>query len=321
MRLVWPDLSVSRPARPLSWAILSHADSQFYLFPKPYSLILLLSHTVRDCLVYDTGHPTIWPAMTFPHITDIADMVSPQPPPPLFLLPIELRQDIYSHTLSQEPMSYPIPSLNIISVSHRPPTPSLLLVNSHLTADIEAYYFSKATFKFIVSHAFNYYRIDPQLSNLASSHILRKLQRVELVLFFDGSLLRSYPSLGVDKMYHEVKRRATRFCEVLSTAPDLVHVKVSWIDTTIDDGSGITSSWEEKASILEPLALLKDKVTFSTGEMEWPAAPDAADFRTAVKEILDDPPHARRAGHWIHSHSSALCRRIGAPSSLPQLLA
>lgn len=218
--------------------------------------------------------------------------------PPLLRLPLELRQDIYSHVCPPEPRSYPIPSLNIISVSHRPPPPALLAVNPQLTADIEAYYYHNATWKFIVSHAFNYYRVDPQLSNLAASPMLQKVQKVELVLFFDGSLLRSYPSFGVAQMYIEIKNRAARFCEVLATAPNLTHVKVSWIDTTI--GGGSCSSWEEKASILEPLALLKDKVRFAAGDMEWPAAPDAESFRTAVKEILQDPPHARLAGQWIH---------------------
>lgn len=221
-------------------------------------------------------------------------------PPALFRLPLELRQEIYSYICPPEPLSYPVPSLNIISVSHRPPALSLLLVNSQLADDIQAWYLHVATWKFIVSHAFNYYRVDPQLSNLASSRILHHIQKIELVLFFDGSLLRSYPSFGIDKMCDEVKRRATRFCEVLSTAPNLTHVTVSWIDTTTNGCS--SKSWEEKASILEPLALLKDKVIFSAGEMEWPAAPDPADFRTAVREILDDPPHARRAGHWIHPH-------------------
>lgn len=242
--------------------------------------------------------------------------------PPLFRLPLELRQDIYAQVCPPEPMSHPIPSLNIISVSHPPPPPALLAVNSQLTADIEAYYYHIATFKFIVSHAFNYYRVDPQLSNLATSSILAKIERVELVLFFDGSLLRSYPSFGAEKMYLEVKRRAARFCDVLSTAPRLIHVKVSWIDTTV--GNGSSSNWEDKASILEPLALLKDKVKFSAGDMEWPAAPDAAHFRTAVKEILEDPPHARRAGHRIFplASSSSMClSSANAVEVLPELLA
>lgn len=239
--------------------------------------------------------------------------------PPLFRLPLELRQEIYSHICPAEPLSGPIPSLNIISVSHRPPPPNLLAVHSQLASDIEAYYYRKATWKFIVSHAFNYYRKDPQLSNLASSSLLCKLQKVELVLFFDGSLLRSYPSFGADKMYNEVKLRAARFCEILATAPHLTHVKVSWIDTTI--GNATRNSWEEKASILEPLALLKDKVTFSVGDLVWPAAPDVESFRTAVKQILEDPPHARSAGHWIQEHAEADRRRHTALPALSQVLA
>ena len=240
------------------------------------------------------------------------------PPCPMFRLPLELRQEIYSHVCPPEPVSYPIPKLNIISVSHRPPCPALLAVNSQLATDIQAHYYQNATWKFIVSHAFNYYRVDPQLSNLASSPVLKEMQKVELVLFFDGSLLRSYPSFGADKMYAEIKHRAARFCEILTSAPNLAHVRVSWIDTTT--GGSSSSSWEEKASILEPLAMLKDKVRLTAGDMEWPAAPDAEGFRIAVKKILEDPPHARSAGHWIHEPPA--CRHSApALGALPEVLA
>ncbi|KAK8196672.1 hypothetical protein M8818_006839 [Zalaria obscura] len=201
---------------------------------------------------------------------------------PVFLLrlPPELRQQIYSYLIDPEVVSHPLPGVGITSVSHRPPPSYLLYINAQLTADVLDYYYTISTWKMIFSHAFNFFRIDPDLSKLAEAQCLRKIQNVEIVFFCDILLVKEYPSFGVDKFTAEIKRRATRACEILATAPDLRQVRVGWIDTTN------TGAWKEKSSAIEPLRMLKDKVTFTIGEVIGPEGEDERFFVGAMKEVL-----------------------------------
>lgn len=203
---------------------------------------------------------------------------------PRFLqLPIELRQEIYSYLCPADPISNPIPSVGITCVSHRPPPLPLLLSCRAVHADVSSYYHSIATWKLIASHAFNFYRIDPTLSNLASSRVLKRLQRVELVFWFDGGLLKSYPSLKQQAYCDEIRKRASRACEILVTAPDLQVVQVSWVDTTTD------TNLEDKKCVLESLAKLEGKVRFEIGCLEWSDAqvsPQKEEFERQVKRFI-----------------------------------
>lgn len=198
---------------------------------------------------------------------------------PILCLPPEIRHEIYSYLLPAEPLSYPIPTLNIVAVSHRPPKPALLVVNSQLTKDVQDYYNAVATWKITISHAFNFFRIDPTFSNLAGSRYLKTFQRLEIRFFFDGSLIKDYPSFGTNDFCNEMKRRATRACEVLSSAPNLEHITVSWIDTTT------SGTLEEKVQVLSPLSLFKSDVDITLGQIDYLAAPDR-DFEGTMRRHL-----------------------------------
>ncbi|KAI4852314.1 hypothetical protein E4T44_01564 [Aureobasidium sp. EXF-8845] len=187
-------------------------------------------------------------------------------PPKILQLPLELRQQIYSHLCFAHPISNPLPTVGITSLSHQPPPLSLLLSNRSISLDIQSYFYSIASWKLIASHAFNFYRIDPTLANLAASKLLLQLQRVELVFWFDGALLKSYPSLKTSTYCQEIKKRATRACEILATAPQLRVVMVSWVDTTIEE------AMEEKREVLDALICLDGRVKFEIGVLEWSAA-------------------------------------------------
>ncbi|TIA05876.1 hypothetical protein D6C81_10207 [Aureobasidium pullulans] len=173
--------------------------------------------------------------------------------PKLLQLPLELRQQIYSYLCPPSPISNPIPTVGITCVSHRPPPISLLLSSHAINSDVQDYHQSLASWKLIASHAFNFYRIDPTLSNLASSRLLRRLQKVELVFWFDGK----------DIYCDEIKKRATRACEILATAKQLKVVQVSWVDTVTD------TDVEEKLPVLESLSKLDRTVRFEIGCLEW----------------------------------------------------
>jgi hypothetical protein len=210
---------------------------------------------------------------------------SPNPPntSKLLQLPLELRQQIYSHLCPATPISNPLPTVGITSLSHKPPPLSLLLTANSISLDVSSYFYSIASWKLIASHAFNFYRIDPTLANLAASQLLRKLQKVEMVFWFDGALLKSYPSLKTVTYCQEIKKRAIRACEILATAPGLRVVMVSWVDTTIEEAI------EEKREVLDALRCLNGKVKFEIGVLEWSGAQagvEREEFERKVKGYI-----------------------------------
>lgn len=211
--------------------------------------------------------------------------------PPLFRLPLELRQHIYSYLLPLgETVSHPLPAVGITSVTPRPPAAALLNIHPRLTHELLAYFYARATWKLVFAHAFNFFRVDPDLRRLAASPALPRLRRVELVFFCDALLLRAYPSFGVASLVEEIRRRAERACDVLRTgARRLREVVVSWIDTTE------TGAWEEKKAILEPLRKLATQedragkgspITFRVGEVSGPDGVDKESFAKAMREVL-----------------------------------
>ena len=190
-----------------------------------------------------------------------------QEPPNLLTLPLELRRQIYSHLCPPTPRSNPIPNVGLSSVSHTPPPLSLLLVCHTLTTDLLTYFYSAAQWKLIASHAFNFYRIDSTLGNFASSAVLNRLQKVELVFWFDGALLANYPSLKTAAYCKEIMNRAKRACEILAQAEALRVLVVSWVDTTAEEAA------EEKKGVLNALRVLNGSdVKVEVGVLEWSGA-------------------------------------------------
>ncbi|KAK5114891.1 hypothetical protein LTR62_002050 [Meristemomyces frigidus] len=203
----------------------------------------------------------------------------------LLRLPLELRHEIYAYLFPPNPTSHPLPHVGITSVTHTPPTLTHLLVHRQLTAEIQTYYFQLTTWKLIISHAFNFFRVDSNLEGLERSSVLRHLRRVELVFFCDILLLKDYPSFGLEAFSAEIRRRAERACHVLGQARELKEVTVSWIDTTL------TGQWEGKAAILMPLkALAADgQVRFRIGEVYGPdEQEEKEEFVASMREVLGE---------------------------------
>jgi hypothetical protein len=211
--------------------------------------------------------------------------------PPILRLPIELRESIYDYLLELKNAgqgSHPLPGVAITSVSHAPPSSSLLLLHPTITTELRDRFYSQATCKTVISHAFNFFRTDPELRHLESSLALTRIQRVELVFFQDILLLKDYPSFGLESFCAEIRRRADRACDVFLHAPRLKSLTISWIDTTRIGG------WAEKIHILEPLSKLKGKVDVRIGEVkisgdEETQAEDLLAFKGAVEQAIGVP--------------------------------
>lgn len=211
--------------------------------------------------------------------------------PPLLRLPVELRENIYDYLLELKNASqgiHPLPGVGITSVSLAPPSSSLLLLHPTITAELLDRFYSQATCKTVISHAFNFFRTDPELRHLESSLALKRIQRVELVFFQDILLLKDYPSFGLGAFCAEIRRRADRACDVFLQAPQLKTLTISWIDTTRIGG------WAEKIHMLEPLSKLKGRVNVSIGEVKISGdqethAEELAAFKDTIEQLFGLP--------------------------------
>lgn len=212
--------------------------------------------------------------------------------PAIFRLPLELRQQIYSYLLPRENVSHPLPSVGITSVSHRPPAAALLNIHPIIADELLDFFYTISTWKLIFSHAFNFFRVDPDLRRLQQSPSLSRLRRVEVVFYCDILLLKEYHTIGLGSFCDEIRRRADRACDVLLQAAQLKSVTVSWIDTT---GTG---GWTEKAKILTPLRKLSGMVTFRVGEVNGPSDVDRDSFVAAMENILGEKNLERGRWDW-----------------------
>jgi len=202
--------------------------------------------------------------------------------PSILRLPLELRQHIYSYLMPEQIIPKPIPGVGLTSVTHRPPPPDLLLINSQITEDLMNYYFTISTWKIILSHEFNYFRNDPTLSNLAKWPHLHRIQKVHIMFFCNIFLLREYPSFGLDQFCSEIRRRSARATDIMLTIPGLRLVTVSWQDNTK------TGDVEQKASLSDPLLKLKElsQVEFLLGDIVGPDQAEMPLFLNRVKALL-----------------------------------
>lgn len=177
----------------------------------------------------------------------------------LLTLPLELRERIYSFLLPSSPTSHPLPSVGLTSVSHALPTSALLNIHPQIADEILEYFYTITTWKLIFSHAFNFFRVDPDLKGLERSHALARVKKVELVFYCDVLLLQDYTACRMEEAFcMEIRRRAERACEVLVQAERLRCVVVSWIDTTAQTYS-LETGPGQKSAILSPLRKLLDR--------------------------------------------------------------
>jgi hypothetical protein len=258
------------------------------------------------------------------------------PKPTLLTLPPELRHQIYIHLLPHRPVSHPLPGVGLTSVSHALPASNLLNTHPQITDEVLDYFYSITTWKIIFSHAFNFFRVDPHLKGLERCSALGRLRKVEVVVYCDGLLTKSWGIRRARRQHggpdgesprgnatdanaefvEEICRKVSRATEVLMMARELKVVAVSWIDTTT---VGFTSSsWEEKAEVLASLRRLREKVTFKVGKvMTTTCTPNDSEtkeriaFSNALKRVL------ARDGDDDSSSESTMLSFDGAACPIP----
>jgi hypothetical protein len=218
-----------------------------------------------------------------------------QPIPGILRLPLELRQLIYAHLLDKKLTSHPLPGVGFTQVSHPPPSSALLNIHPQLTDEILDYFYTISIWTLIFSHAFNFFRIDPDLRGLERSYVLKRVRKIECIVFCDVLLLKAGTSEGLDSFCAQIRRRVKRAADVLAQAEELRSVTISWLDSTTYAGE---MALESKARILSPLRRLKAKpvpVRFSIGRIH--GIQDEAEqkkFGSCMLEVLGEESTSNR---------------------------
>lgn len=226
----------------------------------------------------------------------------------LFRLPLELRQQIYSHLLEDDIKYSPLPSVGINSVRPTPPSDNLLMAHPTMTQDVLDYFYSIATFTIVCTHSYNLFRIDPEYQHLAQCSILPYVRRLEIEFYSNRAILKEYPSVGVQGLYAQMENRAARLCQALTKAKDLRTVIVSLKDKTNGE------TYDRKSDILRPLRLLCENghpdLRFEIGDVVAAESVDEQEFAAALGRIVGDKLRVH-----THNHSLACiyCKRHHTP--------
>jgi hypothetical protein len=180
-------------------------------------------------------------------------MATSTPSFPLLDLPQELRYEIYDYLCIYEPKSYPFGTPPISSINQRPPPVNLHLTCRRVSREVQQYFFSKATLRF-VAIGLNFPRESiPAIAITA----LRCATRIEVRLCWfvaQEHLEREWPY----KMHGWL---AQMIDLVLDEARCLKILIVSVSDTTGD------MEWKLKERLLAPLEKLSGRVDCTTGEV------------------------------------------------------
>jgi hypothetical protein len=203
---------------------------------------------------------------------------------PFLALPLELRYAIYSHLISTEPISYPWRFSPITSIDIRPPPVALQLTCRSLSAELQSFYYGKATLRFVNPTS------QPILNNQNRAASLKAIcltKKVEIVLIWN-------PTLQVKtKTFRGAWSRELRLPGLVKLLMEEAK-NLELAIVSVKDAAGEEMDWSSKVKTLEPLAELAQMVRLMVGEV---SAADHEEqhlkrlFKAHVSEL-----NARRSG-------------------------
>jgi hypothetical protein len=174
---------------------------------------------------------------------------TPQNPPHLLTLPLEIRHHIFHHLSRNSPRSYPFRgTATISSVDQLGPPPSLLVTCRALFDQIQDYYYRKATFS-ILSEVCIPFR-SKMTPPLAAA--IRHMRKVEFVFVWNVFPRQVKPPLLRTWMVHHVGL-------LRDLAPYLHTVTISV------RGEGQEHGRDVRKTMLEPFEELRGRVHFKLG--------------------------------------------------------
>jgi hypothetical protein len=184
-------------------------------------------------------------------------------PPTLLTLPPELRTHIYIHLLPAHKTNFPNREIGIVSISHPPPSISLLYIHPLITSELLDHYYTHTTFRILFSKSFNFFRLDHNLENLESSPVLQRIRNVEVAVCYDRLLSMNCFFSDDTKFAVETRQKVARMVEVLNQATDLRKLVLVWVHTK----SSHARTWGDKVRLLIPFRGLRQDVQMRIGSV------------------------------------------------------
>ncbi|KAH7080462.1 hypothetical protein BKA63DRAFT_244298 [Paraphoma chrysanthemicola] len=206
----------------------------------------------------------------------------------LLCLPKELRLEVYDYLSVLEPRSYPFGHSPIASIDRRPPPVALLLSCKALHDEIEDYFFSRATLRFL----------PPTWSlcndnNLASARALRLARRAELFWAWDRNI-KSVETIPVDQAqsFFIDAGGFARTVDLLRN--DAIHLNMLILTVQDRCKAHWKIGWSAKLDSLNPLKELPPRVRIVVGEETFSQADEGANFKNNLKEYIEGLVRERR---------------------------
>jgi hypothetical protein len=178
--------------------------------------------------------------------------------PSLLTLPRELRFNIYSYLCGREAISYPFHHSPITSITHTPPPVALYLTCRALAAEIQSYFYSLATLRFVsLPTQWNH----PPEHYEACLRALRYAKRVEIVLIWEVKV--HHVNAGVAKLPWSMRGFLEQTVNLLlKEATNLELVILS-----VRDASDREVGWDFKKGMLTPINGMARKARIALGHV------------------------------------------------------
>ncbi|MCJ1336022.1 hypothetical protein MMC09_001297 [Bachmanniomyces sp. S44760] len=180
--------------------------------------------------------------------------------PGFLRIPLEIRHEIYRLLTRPGTRYKPFSDLDVTSADHGF-DPTILCVNSQIYTEAKSILYGENTWQVNINYDFNYFHLESGLDNLRRSPHLVYFRIFHLRFCLQGGILTAYPSFGLKSYCEAIQGMGMRVCQVLSGAPGLRLVEVSWTDSTWESG------WEVKRGVLDVLKVLPDEVLFRVGRV------------------------------------------------------
>jgi hypothetical protein len=192
---------------------------------------------------------------------------------PLLRLPRELRYEIYDHLCRQEPKSYPFRQPPITSIDQRAPPTALYLTCRYINEELQGYFRSKVTIRFVAQGVRRIQRNDIDSASLTA---IRQAKKIELRLQWHVT-----PTLMSNWSYTIHGWLAEQINLLLDEARSLELITLSVMDASEN------VKWVSKRGTLAPLKKMAGRVSLRVGEVVA-ADGEEAELREQLTEYVKE---------------------------------